>query len=188
MEENLNRVLEKLDFILGLVRDCNYILKRIESRGKSRHINSVLSDDVGESKVVDVYVFSTITSVVENPLANSDTQIIDEIHEFSERTSDDVDVRVESSITIPTDVHTYDNDPSDAECEPVVEFTVTTFSYPASSQLLEFFPIIQREVYYDFFSFSGCLEICHESSIPLRESVAHLFRYPCIPFLYLQEL
>ena len=40
----------------------------------------------------DVYVSSTITSVVEDSLANFDTQIIDEIHEFSERTSDDVDV------------------------------------------------------------------------------------------------
>jgi len=38
-------------------------------------------------------------------------------------------MRVESSTLIPTDVHTHDNDTSDVECEPVVKFTMTTFSY-----------------------------------------------------------
>jgi len=46
MEENLDRMLEKLDRILELACDVNFILKRIESRDKSRHINSVSSDDV----------------------------------------------------------------------------------------------------------------------------------------------
>ena len=77
---------------------------------------------------MDVYVFFTITSIVEDSLANFDTQIIDEIHEFFESTSDDVNVRVESNTPIPTDVHTHDNDTSDAECEPLVESTLSTFS------------------------------------------------------------
>ena len=85
MEENLDRMLEKLDLIFGLAWDCNSTLKRTKVWGKSRYINSVLSDDVKDSGVVeDVYVSSTITSVVVDPLANSDTQIIDEIYEFSE--------------------------------------------------------------------------------------------------------
>jgi len=81
MGENLDRMLEKLDLILGLTWDCNSTLKRIESRGKNQHVNSVPSDDARDSRVVeDVYVASTITSVVEDPLANSDTQIIDKFH------------------------------------------------------------------------------------------------------------
>jgi len=39
MEENLDRMLEKLDIILKLARDCNSTLKRIESQGKSQHIS-----------------------------------------------------------------------------------------------------------------------------------------------------
>jgi len=74
-------------------------------------------------------------------------------------------MRVESSTLIRTDVHTHDNDISDAECEPIVESTRTTFSYPLSSQPWEFFTVI-HQVVSDFFSFSGCLEICHESSVP----------------------
>ena len=105
-----------------------------------------------ESRVIEkVYVSSPITSVVENPLANFDAQIIDEIHEFFESTSDDVDVRVESSTPIPIDIHTHDNNTTDAECEPVVESTMTTFSYPPN-QHLEFFTMIHQEVF-DFFFF-----------------------------------
>ena len=73
MEENLDHMLQNLDFILMLARDCNSTLKRIESRGEIRHINSVPSDDVRDSRVVeDVYVSSTFTSVFEDPLANFD--------------------------------------------------------------------------------------------------------------------
>ena len=76
-------MLVKLDLILELIRDYNSTLKMIESRSKSGHINSVPSDDIRHTRVVeDIYVSSTITRVVENPLANSDTQIINEIHEF----------------------------------------------------------------------------------------------------------
>jgi len=53
MEENPNRMLEKLDIILRLVQDCKSILKRIESQGESWHINSIPSDDVKELEVVD---------------------------------------------------------------------------------------------------------------------------------------
>ena len=42
MEENLDRMLEKLDLILGVSRDCNFTLKRIESRDESLHINRFL--------------------------------------------------------------------------------------------------------------------------------------------------
>ena len=38
-------------------------------------------------------------------------------------------MQVESNTSIPTDVYTHDNDTSDAECEQVVECTVTIFSY-----------------------------------------------------------
>jgi len=90
MEEKLDRMLEKLDLIIRLARDCNSTSKRIESGGESRHINNIPSDDVRYSRVVeDAYVSSTISSVFENPLDNFDTQ---EIHEFSESTSDNVDV------------------------------------------------------------------------------------------------
>jgi len=51
MEENLDRMLEK-NLILRLAWDCNFTLKRIESRGESRHINSVHSDDVKEPEVI----------------------------------------------------------------------------------------------------------------------------------------
>ena len=53
MEENLDRMLEKLDLILRLARDCNSILKRIELLDESRHINSVPSDDVKEQDEVE---------------------------------------------------------------------------------------------------------------------------------------
>jgi len=73
-------------------------------------------------KVVEgVHASSTVTSVVENLLVNFNTQIIDEIHEFSKSASRDAYVRVESSTHIPIDVHTHDNDTSDAECESVIE-------------------------------------------------------------------
>ena len=121
MQENLGRMVEKLDLILRLAHDCNFTLKRIESQDESQHINSIPSDDVRDSRVVEnIYVSSTITSVVEDPLANFDTQIIDKIYEFSDSTSDNVDVRVESSTIISTDSHTHDNDTCDAECEPVL--------------------------------------------------------------------
>ena len=101
MEENVDRMLKKLDLILELTLDYNSTLNMIESRGKNQHINSVPNDDVRDSRVVEnVYLSSTITSVVEDPLANSDTQIIDKIHGFSESTSDNVNVRVESSTLI----------------------------------------------------------------------------------------
>ena len=53
MEDNLDRMLEKLDLILKLAQDCNSTLKRIESRGENRHINSVPSDDAREPEVVE---------------------------------------------------------------------------------------------------------------------------------------
>jgi len=53
-------MLEKLDFILILVRDCNFTLKRIVSRGESRLISSVPSGDVRESEVDETEAESEI--------------------------------------------------------------------------------------------------------------------------------
>jgi len=52
MEGNLNRMLEKLDFIFELARNCNSTLKRIKSQNESRHVNSVPSE-VRDSNVVE---------------------------------------------------------------------------------------------------------------------------------------
>jgi len=103
----------------------------IGSRGESRYINSFPSDDVRDLRVIeDVNISLTISSVTEDSLANSDTQIINEIYEFSKSTSNDVDMLLESSTLIPTDIHIHDNDTSDVKCEPVVDYIVTPFSYP----------------------------------------------------------
>ena len=55
------------------------------------------------------------------------------------------------------------------------------FTYPHSNQPLEFFTMIHQKVF-DFSSFSGCLDIYPESSIPLTESVTHLSRHHIYPF------
>ena len=51
--ENPDRMLEKLDLILSLIRVCNSILERIALRGEIRHIDSIPSDGVREQEVVD---------------------------------------------------------------------------------------------------------------------------------------
>jgi len=54
---------------------------------------SVPNDIVDDSKVVeDVYVSPEATSVIDSIVVESCTSILDEVHEFSEGTSDDVDV------------------------------------------------------------------------------------------------
>jgi len=53
MEENLDCMLETLYLILRLTRDCNFTLKRIESRGEGRHISGISSDDGREPEVID---------------------------------------------------------------------------------------------------------------------------------------
>ena len=53
MEENLDRILEKLDFILKIAHDYNFTSKRIKSRGESQHISSVSSDYGKKSEVTD---------------------------------------------------------------------------------------------------------------------------------------
>ena len=55
MKENLDCMLDKLDRILELARDVYFMLKRIESRDKSRHIHSVPSDDVKDLKNIEEY-------------------------------------------------------------------------------------------------------------------------------------
>ena len=53
MDENHDRMLEKLYFILRLVREWNFTLKKIESRGEIRYIGSISSDDFRESEAID---------------------------------------------------------------------------------------------------------------------------------------
>jgi len=78
MEENLDRMLEKLDCILKLTWDVNSTLKRIESRDKSRHMNSGHSDDVRDPRVVEkVHVPSKTTSIIEDISVDSATLILD---------------------------------------------------------------------------------------------------------------
>jgi len=48
----------------------------------------------------------------------------------------------ESSTSIPTDVHTHDNDTSDTEREPGVESAMTTLNDSLSNRPLEFLSII----------------------------------------------
>ena len=80
---------------------------------------SVPNDIVDDSKVVeDVYVSPEVNSVIYFTVVESCIPILDEIHEFFEVNSDDVDVRVESSTPVPTNVYTRDNDTSDTEREP----------------------------------------------------------------------
>jgi len=55
MKENLDCMLDKLDRIIELARDVYFMLKRIESRDKSRHIHSVPSDDVKDLKNIEEY-------------------------------------------------------------------------------------------------------------------------------------
>jgi len=123
---------------------------------KVREHYSVPDDNVSNSKVVeDAYISLETTSVIDPTVIESCAPIFDEIHEFFECTNDDVDVQVESSTPIPTDVHTRDNDTSDTEPELRVDFTVTTLNYPLSNRPLELFSIIHWVVS-DFSSFNGC--------------------------------
>jgi len=82
-----------------------------------------------------------------------------------------------TSHPIPTDIHTHDSDTSDVERESGVESVVTTLSYPLSSQPLEFLTMI-HQIVYGFFSFSGCLKMCQESSISLSKFIACSTRHP----------
>jgi len=112
----------------------------------------VPNDIVGDSKLVeDIYISPEATSVIDPTVVESCTPILDEIHEFPEGTSDDVDVRGVSSTFIPTDVHTRDNNDSYTERESVVKFTMTALNYPISNQLLEFRSMIHRSFWLFFF-------------------------------------
>ena len=64
---------------------------------------------------------------------------------------------------------------------------MTTVSYHLSSRPLEFLTMIQRVVS-DFSSFSRCLEICLEFSVPLTEFVARPTKYPICPIFILLEV
>jgi len=125
----------------------------------------VPNDNVDDSKVVeDVYVSPEAILTLQwlSPVLPT----LDEVHKFSEGTNDDVDVRVESSTPILTDVHAHNNDTDDSGREPRVESTMTTLNYLLSNQSLEFLSMI-HQVVFGFSSFSKCLEMFPESSIPL---------------------
>ena len=119
------------------------------------------NDIVDDSKVVeDVYVSPEATSVIDPTVVESCTPILVKVHEFSEDTRNDVDVRVESSTPIAIDVHTRDNNTSDIEREPGVEYTVTTLNYSLSNQ---------------------CFETSPDSSLSLTEFIALLPKHPIYP-------
>ena len=82
MKENLDCMLEKLYLILRLARDCNFTLKRIESRGESRHISMIPSDDVRESEVVDEA--EPKPKIVDESELESDPKVVDESDPESE--------------------------------------------------------------------------------------------------------
>jgi len=104
---------------------------------------SVPNNTVDDSKIVDdLYVSPEDISIIDPTVVESCTPIFDEACEFSEGTSDDVDMRVESSTLIPTDIHTRDNDTSNTERESGVESTVFTLNYPLSNRRLEFLSTI----------------------------------------------
>ena len=93
------------------------------------------NDIVDDSNIVeDVYFSPQTISVIDHIVVESCTPILDEVHQFFEGTSDDVDVRGVSSTFISTDVHTRDNNTSDTEVESIV----TTLNY-FSNQPLKFF-------------------------------------------------
>ena len=65
---------------------------------------------------------------------------------------------------------------------------MATISYPLSSQPLEFLTMT-HSVIFSFSSFSGCLEMYSESSIPLSEFVACPSRHPiCSIFASLEVM
>jgi len=97
-------MLDKLDRILELVQDVNFTLKRTESQDESRHMNSIPSDDIRDSRVIrDVHVSSKTTSIIEDIWVDSDINSW-EGHASYEGTSEIADVIVESSTSL-TDVH-----------------------------------------------------------------------------------
>ena len=57
------------------------------------------------------------TSIIGTTTVESCTPILGEDHQFSECADDDVDVRVDFSPPILTDIHTHDSDTRDAERE-----------------------------------------------------------------------
>jgi len=103
----------------------------------------VPNDTIDDSKVVEkVYISPEATSVIDPTVVESCAPFIDEVHEFSEGTNNDVDVRVESSTPIPIDVHTRDNDTSDTERGSWIESKVTTLNYHLFNRPLEFLSMI----------------------------------------------
>jgi len=103
----------------------------------------VPSDDVDDSKVIeDVHIHSEISSVVEDPLVNPGTPIIDEKHVSFARTSDVVNVLMESSIRITNETNVYENDQEIQETE--IESIVATPSMSSSSESIEFLVILHQ--------------------------------------------
>ena len=128
---------DKLGCILELVRDCNSTLKRIESRGKSWHINSIPSDDVRDSKIIE-----------EVDIIHNDT---------------DVEASIESSPPIPDDTYVYESSTSDFEHETEVDSTAITTGFPSPSLSLEFIVMIHPVPS----SFNSCLEFVSGSNLSL---------------------
>ena len=64
----------------------------------------------------DIFIPLEVTRAI-STMQLSHVSIFDEDHQFFEGTEDDVDVRVEFSSPIHTDVHTHNSDTSDAKRE-----------------------------------------------------------------------
>ena len=113
------------------------------------------SDDVDDSKVVEnVHVHSEISSVVEDPLVNPATPIIDESHVSSAGTND-VKVLVDSSTPISDETYVHEDNQGSQKIE--IEFIVATPSVFSSTKSLEFLNMIYH-VNSSASFFSGCLE------------------------------
>ena len=66
----------ELNLILGLVQDCNFILKRIESRDEIRHFGSISSNGVREPEVVDETEQEPESEILEE--SEPDIKVVDE--------------------------------------------------------------------------------------------------------------
>jgi len=120
----------------------------------------VPSDDVDNSKVVkDVHSHSEIpnseiSSVVEDPLVNPATPIIDESHVSSAGTSDVVKVLVDSSTPIPDEAYVHEDNQESQETKS--ESIVATPSVSSFTKSLKFLDMVYQ-VSSSASSFSKCL-------------------------------
>ena len=107
------------------------------------------------SKVVEDHVHSEISNVVEDPLGNPDTPVIDESNMSSAGTNNVDDVLVDSSTLTPdgTCIHEENQKSQETEIESIVAIPSVFFS----NQSLEFLAMV-HQVSFVVSSLNGCLE------------------------------